>query len=127
MNNTEKAEKVYECISDIMTDDEKNFKNLYIEKIRDAIDWIETEENQSTEWQEWHNKEGHKMAMKDSEDWSLAEKYKKEHPDYSKDQILISEVWRDKDDILCVRYISNFGRKLDWFHYVSKNSEVTWW
>lgn len=127
MNNTEKAEKIFECISDIMPVDEKNFKMIYIGKINDALNWIESEEILSTEWQDWHNEEGHKMAKKESEDWNLAEKYKKKHPDYCKDQILISEVWRDIKNILCVRYISNFGRQLDWFHYVEKNSEVTWW
>lgn len=129
MNNTDKSKKIFECISEVMPDNEKKYKTLYIEKICDALDWIDSEslEMQSFKWQNWHNEEGHRMSRKDSEDWHLAEKCKKEHPDYSKDQILISEVWRDKNNILCVRYISNYGRILDWFHYMITNSEVTWW
>ncbi len=127
MDNTVKAEKIYECISDIMPDNEKKFKNLYIQKICDGLDWIQSEEFQSNEWQDWHNKEGHKMVNKDNEDWSLAESFKKMHPDYSDDKIIISEVWRDNNNTLCIRYISNFGRNLDWFHYVLKNTELSWW
>ena len=100
---------------------------MYLDKINEALQCIESEENQSTKWQDWHNGEGHKMATQDSGDWRLAEKIKKEHPDYSTDNVLISEVWRDSNNTLCVRYISNFGRMLNWFHYEMEGSEVTWW
>lgn len=131
MTSNEKANKIFEGIYDIMPENEKKFKDLYIEKIYDVLTFLEKEENQSSdqspEWRNWHIDEEHKMATRDSNDWSLAERYKNAHPDYSKNEILISEVWRDINNVLCVRYINCFGRNLDWFHYVRKNSEVTWW
>jgi hypothetical protein len=75
----------------------------------------------------WHEENQHQMVEKDSDDWKLAEKYKKQHPTYSGENVLIEEVWRDKNNTLCVRYISSFERDLEWFHYVENNNELEWW
>jgi len=77
--------------------------------------------------QKWHEEAHHTLVIKDSEDWKLAETYKKQHSPYSDDKIRMSEVWRDINNFLCIQYITSFGRKLDWFHYTIENNELMWW
>lgn len=60
-------------------------------------------------------------------DLELAQFYKKNHPIYSDDSVRIREVWRDDLGILCVRYETENGREIGWFHYQYENGELTWW
>lgn len=79
------------------------------------------------ERKQWHQEEKHILVEKDSKDWKLAEIYKSQHNPYSDTKIIIADVWRDTSNYLCIRYTTTFGRELDWFHYVVKNNELTWW
>lgn len=75
----------------------------------------------------WHEEEKDIMVEVDSEDWKLAQLYKKQHNPYFSEKIKIAEVWRDYRGYLCVRYITTFGRDLDWFHYSIENNDLVWW
>jgi hypothetical protein len=79
------------------------------------------------ERKEWHESEKDIMVEIGSEDWKLAECYKNQHNPYFSEKIKIAEVWRDYRNFLCVRYITTFGRELDWFHYTVNNGELEWW
>lgn len=79
------------------------------------------------ERKKWHEEERNVMVEKGSADWELATRYKKQHNPYSDDKIIIAEAWRDKDNFLCIRYTTSFGRELDWFHYTMENNELGWW
>lgn len=76
---------------------------------------------------EWHKREDHVMVEKDSLDWKRAEKYQAEHSKHYKDAIFIKEVWRDKDNFLCVQYANSSGKMSNWFHYTVNNGELGWW
>lgn len=79
------------------------------------------------ERKDWHKREHDILIEKDSLDWKRAEKYKEQHSPYNKDNIIIKEVWRDKDNYLCVQYASSPRKMLNWFHYTVNNGELEWW
>ncbi|GEM_PF-2460010 len=98
--------------------------DIDLDKVIDrAIEWCK----EYLDSKKWHKRNQHKMVEIDSEDWKLAEKYKKQHSTYSGENVLIEEVWRDKNNTLCVRYIDSFGRELDWYHYLENDNELEWW
>jgi hypothetical protein len=111
--------------------DTNDLKKLVEKKIEDIKNSVvtndKTEEDEEFTWEAFHKDNNDIVAAPGSKDWKLAEKYKMQHPDYSKSSILIEDVWRDKNDLLCVRYISAFNKPLNWFHYTLENGELTWW
>lgn len=65
--------------------------------------------------------------IRNNQDLKLAQYYKKMHPVYNKDNVKINEVWRDESGTLCVRYATDKGREIGWFHYQYENGQLTWW
>lgn len=60
-------------------------------------------------------------------DLQLAESFKRMHPVYNKENVRIREVWRDESGALCVRYETELGREIGWFHYLYENGQLNWW
>lgn len=100
---------------------------LNILKILLKLEEDNMESNNRNDWPKWHDEEGDDRVFPGTREWSLAEKYKRHHPDYAKDNVYISHVWIDKDSQLCVMYEDAYGNKLNWFHYLVQNNCVTWW
>lgn len=75
----------------------------------------------------WHQSENHVMVERDSLDWKRAEKYQTEHFKHYKEPIFIKEVWRDADNFLCVQYVNDTKKMINWFHYTVNNGELEWW
>jgi len=67
--------------------------------------------------------------MERSEDQQIVESCREKYfPNEYYPNIQIKEVWREPDTgVLCVRYISAFGRDIGWWHYRSKQNGLIWW
>ena len=61
------------------------------------------------------------------DDLELAKTYQKMHG-YEGKHVRIDNVWRDGNNVLCVQYGSDFGRKLNWYHYqINEHGKLEWW
>lgn len=98
-----------------------------IDKLNKLNKYIDINFKEEIKRKKWHEEEQDIMIEMGCEDWNLAEEYKTQHSPYYDKNVLIKEVWRDKDNNLCIQYVSSFGRMLDWFHYKIDNGELEWW
>jgi hypothetical protein len=61
-------------------------------------------------------------------DKNLAEVYREQHfPISSYPHVQIEKFWRDQENYLCIQYVSDFNRNLDWYHYRESEAGLYWW